>query len=182
MGKISFSNPYGLIYVLIFLINFSIICMPGAAISSDDQSQDVPTVLIRTDNSKYIAGEKINISITVKDMNELPVEPILQYRVVYVSLNMTVVKGVVARDIQPNYTYNSFKTLPDYAPPGRYNIVASLVSNEGNVLGSASSELVIEPNYAGIAGSFAIFLLYASSVIMLCWLLFYCRRYEQGDQ
>ena len=156
--------------------------MPGAAISSDHQSQDVPMVLIRTDNSKYVAGEKINISIKVKSLNELPVEPILQYRIVYVSLNMPVVKGVVARDIQPNYTYNSFKTLPDYAPPGRYTIVASMVSKEGDELGSASSELIIEPNYAGIAGSLVVFLLYASSVIMLFWMLFYCRRYEQGDQ
>lgn len=156
--------------------------MPGAAISSEDQSQDVPMVLIRTDNNKYVAGEKINISITVNSLKDLPVEPILQYQVVYSSLNMTVVKGVVARDIQPNYTYNSVKVLPDFAPPGRYNIVALLVSKEGNVLGSASSELVIEANYAGIAGSFAVFLLYGSSVIILSWFLFYCQRYEQGDQ
>ncbi len=171
---------YGLLTVLMLLTIVSFTNMPAVAISSDDRSQIEPMVLISTDSSKYISGEKINISIIVKDQNEWPAEPILQYQIVYVPLNMQIVKGVVARDIQPNYTYNSYKTLPDYAPPGKYRILVSLVSIEGNVLESASSELVIKANYVGIAGAFALFTLYFLSVLMLFWFIFYCRRFEQG--
>ncbi len=171
---------YSLLLVLILLIIVSFTNMPAVAISSEDQSRIEPMVLINTDDSRYIAGEKINISIIVKNQNEWPADPILQYQVVYDPLNMPIVKGVVARDIQSNYTYNSYKTLPDYAPPGRYRIVVSLVSIEGKVLGSASSELVIEANYVGIAGAVALFILYFSSVLMLFWFIFYCRRFEQG--
>ncbi len=181
MVKIYFTKSNGLILVLIFIAIVSITYMPVVAISSDNQSRDVPLVFVRTDDIKYIAGQKINISIIVKDLKELPSEPILQYQVVYDPLNMPVVKGVVARDIQPNYTYNSFKTLPDYAPPGRYHIVVSLVSNEGEVLAYSSSEFVIEANYAGIEGAVALFILYVSSVLMFFYFIFYCRRYEEGN-
>lgn len=169
------------IQVLFLLIIFSLTCLPVAAISGDNQSRGEPLVLVRTDATEYIAGERINISITVRNENNWNVEPVLQYEIVYDNLNLPVVKGVVARDIQPNYNYSLFKTLPDYAPPGKYQMVISMVSNNGKVLGSASSDLVIEANYAGMGGAVALFVLYGSSVLILFYFIIYCLHFEQGD-
>lgn len=166
--------------VLILLAVVSFAYMQAGIALSDDKAHEGLAVLTGKEDGKYFAGEDINISIIVKSKS-LPAElTTLRYQVIYDSLNVPVVKGVVAREIQPNYTYNSSRRLPDYAPPGRYRMVIDLISTEGEVLGSASSELTIEANYAGIAKAVGIFVLYSSAVLILFWLTFYYGSSEAG--
>lgn len=163
---------FSLTSVLILLIVVSFVYTSAGKALGDDKSHEELVVLTGKEDGKYFAGEDINISIIVKSNNEWQVDlPTLRYQVIYDSLNMPVVKGVVAREIQPYYTYHSSRRLPDYAPPGRYRLVIDLISTEGVVLGSASSELTIEANYAGIAKAIGIFVLYSSAVLILFWLI-----------
>jgi hypothetical protein len=161
---------------LILLIIIPLVYTPAAL--SSDKPQDDLMVLIGTDNYEQLAGENINISITVKNQNKLPVEiSTLRYRVLYSSLNMPLVKGDMMweRKLQPDETYSSSKafSLPDYAPPGKYRIIADMISNDGNVSGSASSEITVKANYVGIAIAAGVFLLYALAVISLFSVIFY---------
>lgn len=166
-----------LMRVLILLIIIPLVYTPAAL--SSDMLQDDVLVLIRTDNYEYIAGENINISITAKNQNKLPVEiSTLQYRVLYTSFNMPLLKGDMMweRKLQPYETYSSSKafSLPDYAPPGKYGIIAQIISSDGNISGSAGSEITVKANYVGIAVAAGVFLLYALAVISLFSIIFYC--------
>lgn len=163
-------------HVSILLIIISLVYAPVAL--SSDKPQDELMVLIGMDNYEYLAGEDINISITVKNQNKLPVEiSTLQYRVLYSSLNMPLMKGDMMweRKLQPDETYSSSKafSLPDYAPPGKYRIIAQIISSDGNVSGSAGSEITVKANYGGIAVAAGVFLLYALAVISLFSIIFY---------
>ncbi len=169
-----------LMRVLILLI---IIPLVHASTLSTDKPQDGLMVLIGMDNYEHLAGEDINISITVKNQDKLPVEiSTLRYRVLYSSLNMPLVKGDMMweRKLQPDETYSSSKafSLPDYAPPGKYHIIADMISNDGNISGSAGSEITVKANYGGLAAASGVFLLYAIAVMALFAIIHYCRCSE----
>lgn len=180
-SQVTIYRVLNLIHVLILLMIIPLVYTP-AALSSEIHQEDV-MVLMGTDNYEHLAGENINISITVKNQNKLPVEiSTLRYRVLYSSLNMPLVKGDMMweRKLQPDQTYSSSKafSLPDYAPPGKYRIIADLISNDGNVSGSAGSEMTVKANYGGIAVAAGVFFIYAIAVMALFAIIHYCRCSE----
>lgn len=170
-------RPYTL-RVLIFFTIVSLAYIPAGAAFIDNQSRDGLQISIWANDSTYPAGEGINISITVKNQDKLPVEiSTLQYQVLYDAFNVSVMKGEMAwqRKLKPGDTYSSTKEffLPDYVPPGKYLIAAHLISTDDKEFGSAILEITLKANYWGIAKAASIFLLYTLAVISLFMIIFH---------
>lgn len=170
-------RPYTL-RVLIFFIIVLLAYIPAEAEVIDYQSRDGLLISIWTNDNTYLAGEGINISITVKNQDKLPVEiSTLEYQVLYGAFNVSVMKGELAwqRKLKPGDAYSSSKEffLPDYAPPGKYLIAAHLISGDEKEFGTAILEITLKANYWGIAKAVSIFLLYTLAVVLLFIIIFH---------
>lgn len=165
---------------------FSIVFTQSGTSLSNDQNGTNIIIILDTDDSRYIAGESINFSITVKNQNEWPIDiSILEYNIIYTTLNMPVLKGnmIWERTILPDEIYSSSKPflLPDYAPPGEYRINAQLISVAGESLESGSLDIIVKTNYAGMFKAITIFFVYVFLVLSLFRFIYY-NSYSEGGK